>query len=91
MATVVGIHFSLNAQGKQVSTLHIVEPFEAYYSAEDKSRGCYGKKVSTVYVGDYDCSGIKVGSEIEIYYGKAITTKNGTFQTIKQIDIISSK
>ncbi|WP_281418861.1 hypothetical protein [Vallitalea pronyensis] len=40
-------------------------------------------------IGNYDCSALKVGMDIDILYDKAITTAKGTFQTIKRIDVIS--
>ena len=46
-----------------------------------------GQKAESIYAGYYDCSQLKVGDEIEIYYDKAMTLKSGkTFQTIKKIE-----
>lgn len=89
--TLVGINSTVNANGVKVHTLHGLEEFDNYYNNPDSGRICLGKKAVSVYVGDYDVlgAGIKPGSEIEIYYDKAITTAKGTFQPIKRIDIIS--
>lgn len=84
----IGIHYSTNAEGKKVSTLHIAEDFNSYYDAKEAGRGCAGQKVDSVYVGNFDCSNLKVGMEIDICYDKAITTAKGTFQPIKRIDIL---
>ena len=86
---VIGKHFTTNAEGKQFTTLHISEEFEQYYQNADAGRGCLGQKASTIYVGDFDCDDIKIGSEIDISYGKAVSTKNGIYQPIKDISIIN--
>ena len=44
-----------------------------------------------MYVGDFDCSSLKVGTFIDISYDKAITSSKGTFQKIKRIDVVSEK
>ena len=88
-AKVLGFHYTTNEAGNRSTTLHLEEDFPVYYSNTEAGRNCSGKRVSTVYVGSYDCSAIKVGSEIEIYYDKAIQTKNGSFQPIKMIEVLS--
>lgn len=85
----LGISYTTNPIGEIVSTLHLVADFEAYYSNKEAGRGCIGNKVETVYVGNYDCSTLSVGDEIDIFYDRAVTTKKGgTFQPIKYIEII---
>lgn len=83
---IVGMHFTTNDKGVQTTTLHLMESFDSYYADEAAGRGCAGKKVSTVYIGNYDCSQLRVGMEIEIFYDRAITTGRGTFQPVKKIE-----
>ncbi|MBS5984462.1 MAG: hypothetical protein KIC67_17950 [Clostridium butyricum] len=85
----VGMNFSTNASGAKNTTLYVNDDFNAYYSNTEAGRGCIGKKTDSIYVGDYDCSALKVGMDIEILYDKAITTKRGTFQPIKKIEVVS--
>ena len=86
---VLGFHFSTNKDGEKVTTLHVGEEFDSYFTDKDAGRGCAGMKVETIYVGTYDCSTLKLGSEIEVYYGKAMTTRNGTFSPIKKIEVVT--
>ena len=85
---IVGMNFSANKDGNRVTTLHCKTAFEPYYRNEEQGRGFVGDKVESVYVGDYDCSDLKVNDEIEIYFDKARTTKNGTYQPVKLIQVI---
>ncbi len=87
--TIVGINQNMNSEGECITTLHVVEEFPTYYSKPEAGRRCVGQKVDTIYAGNHDCSGLKVGMNIDVLYDKAITTKSGTFQTIKRIDIIN--
>lgn len=50
-----------------------------------------GQRVESIYVGHYDCSGLKVGQEIDVLYDKAVSTKNGVYQPIKRIEVAGSK
>ena len=77
---VIGKHFSRNASGELTTTLRIAEKFEDYDKNAEMGRGCEGQRCESIYVGTYDCSAIKVGAIIEIFYDRAITTKSGTFQ-----------
>ena len=88
MQHIVGVNYTTNQSGVRNTTLHLEEDFDSYYSNAENGRGCSGKKVSTVYVGSYDCSGLKVGMDIDVLYDKAITTSKGTFQAIKRIDVL---
>lgn len=82
----VGMSFSVKADGK-ATTLYVEQDFEPYYKEADGTKGFVGIKVESIYAGYYDCSKLKVGDEIEVYYGKAMTTKSGKpFQTIKKIE-----
>ena len=83
---VVGMNYSVKANGK-VTTLYVEQDFEPFYKDEDGTKGFVGKRAESIYAGYYDCSQLKVGDEIEIYYDKAMTLKSGkTFQTIKKIE-----
>ena len=88
---IIGISSTTNEAGEKSFTLYITEPFPAYANASEKGRQATGNKVEVVYVGKYDCSNFKIGDEIDISYGKAVTTKTGTFQPVKKIEIIQSK
>ncbi|MEL7606059.1 MAG: hypothetical protein AAGU39_08395 [Sedimentibacter saalensis] len=85
----LGKNYSTNTNGQQSTTLHVAEEFNSYYTNVETGRGCVGMKVDSIYVGDYDCSALKVGMDIEVLYDKAITTTKGTFQPIKRIDVIN--
>lgn len=87
--TLLGMNNSTNTNGQKVTTLHVADDFNSYYTNADAGRNCVGKKVDTIYVGSYDCSNLKVGMEIDISYDKAVTSSKGTFQTVKRIDIIN--
>ena len=86
---ILGIHYTMRKNGTVLTTLHVVGEFESFYTDFESNRSCVGKKVETIYVGEYDCSNLQVGMEIDISYDKAVTTSKGTFQSIKKIDIIS--
>lgn len=85
------MHYSTNQNGIRTTTLHTADSFNSYYTNADAGRGCVGQKVETVYVGDYDCSALKIGMEVDISYDKAIKTASGIFQPIKQIKVLSAK
>ena len=85
----VGMNYTTNANGGKNTTLQVTDEFNMYYSNAEAGRGCMGVKVDSIYVGDIDCSGLKIGMDIDILYDKAITTAKGTtFQPIKRIDIL---
>lgn len=87
--TILGIYYTTNTNGVRATTLYVSDDFNDYYKNAEAGRGCVGKKVDTVYVGSYDCSNLKVGMEIDIYYDKAVTSAKGTYQIVKKIDIIN--
>ena len=89
MSTVLGIQYSKNSDGVTNTTLHVTDEFRGYFNNPAAGKHCVGKKVETIYVGSYDCSNIKVGSEIEVLYDKFVNTSKGGFQPIKRIDILS--
>lgn len=89
--TLLGFNYTTNANGERNMTLQVADEYNSYYDNPAAGRGCVGKKVDSVYVGNFECSNLKVGMEIEILYDKAITTAKGTFQPIKRIDVINGK
>ena len=50
-----------------------------------------GQKVETIYVGEYDCTSLKIGMEIDISYEKAMKTANGIYQPVKKIVVLNAK
>lgn len=84
----IGLHFTTSENGQKNTTLQVVDDYNPYYENAEAGRGCIGKKVESIYVGNIDCSALKVGQEIEVLYDKAITTSKGTFQPIKRIDVL---
>lgn len=86
--TILGINFTTNTDGVTTTTLQVSEDYNSYYNNPEAGRHCVGRKVESIYVGNYDCSALKVGMEIEIMYDRAISTKNGIYQPVKKIDIL---
>ena len=76
--TIVGIS-SNESGGRIYTTLHVVRDFDNYQ----------GQKGEAINAGGYDCSGLEVGQEIEVYYQKAIATAKGTFQPVALIRVLS--
>ena len=87
---IIGISYSTNELGEKSYTLHCTEAFPEYANNTEKGRYAKGNKVEVLYVGKYDCSNFKIGDELDISYGKAVTTKTGTFQPIKKIEVIQT-
>lgn len=85
---IIGISSTTNEAGEKSYMLYITEPFPAYANDAEKGRQANGSKAEGLYLGKYDCSKLKVGDEIEVYFDKAVTTKTGTFQPVKKIEII---
>ena len=86
--TLVGKSTSISSSGKRVTTLYVTEPFEDYYRNPEAGRTCVGERVESIYVGDYDCTDLDVGVEIEVLYGKTIHGKKGDFQPIARIEVV---
>lgn len=84
--TVTDKHYYTNKDGQMVTALHVTEPFDSYYYGDGK--GAEGLKVDTIYAGTVDCSKVQVGNEIEVFYDKAVTTKNGSYSPVKKIQIV---
>lgn len=87
----LGKSFTKNKDGEMIYTLYCSDSFPAYFSGGENGRGCEGKRVEQVYAGNYDCSGFKLGADIEVLYEKAVQTKNGIYSPIKRIDVIGGK
>jgi hypothetical protein len=85
----VGFNYTTNADGHKNTTLQVTDNYNPYYSNVEAGRGCMGVKVDSIYVGNIDCSALKIGMDIDIVYDKAITTARGTFQPIKRIEVVS--
>lgn len=90
MTKIVGISFTQNTDGVKKSTIYVVSEFDSYYTSGDGKRGCIGNMTDAIYVGELDVSALKPGMVIEIIYGKAISTKNGVYQPVQKIEIVSS-
>lgn len=81
----IGILHSHTKDNRVVSTLYVEKDFEEYYRRD--GRECSGKMTDSIYVGDYDVSGLSIGDNIRIYYGKAI----GKYQPVEKIVVQKPK
>lgn len=70
------------------ATLYVSAEFDPYYNNSAENRITQGRVTKAIYVGDFDISKIKVGSEIEIYYGEPVSSKNGAYAPIKKIEVV---
>lgn len=86
--TVMGKSSYKNKAGDTVSTLYVLCEFEKYAGDEEKHRTCDGQSVEKIYVGKLDVSAIEIGDEVEVVYGKAVQTKTGLYQPIKDVRVI---
>jgi hypothetical protein len=75
-----------NNKGK--STIYISQEPDSYYVDASEGRVFHGRLTKSIYLGDYDASGLKVGNEVEIYYGEPVSSKNGVYAPIKKIEVI---
>lgn len=86
---IVGIQTNVKPNGEYTTTLHCIEPFESYYTDVQSGRNAVGNKAVSIYVGTYDCSDLKVGMSIEIFYGQPMTGKGGkAYAPVKLIQVI---
>ncbi len=90
MTKVVGMSYTINDTGARKSTLYVMPEFDDYYNDSEGKRGSVGHKVETIYVGEYDVTNLKPGMVIEVSYGKAVSTRNGIYQPIQKIDVVSN-
>ena len=82
---ILGLSHTTNNIGATITTIYVSDEFDSYYSNAEAGRGCIGQKTDSIYVGDFDCSTLKPGMDIDIFYDKAISTKNGFYQPVKKI------
>ena len=88
---IIGIQTNAGDDGRKFSTLHLTEEFESYYNDPSAGRSAVGKRVESVYVGEYDISKLRPGMNIDISYEKAMKTRKGDiFQPVKEIVILDS-
>lgn len=86
-AIIIGI-LSNTKNGTTTSTLQIAEEPSDYHNRD--GRKAIGKVVSTVYVGDYDCSALRIGQEVDIFFSQAFKSNTGNvFQQVKLIQPIT--
>ena len=85
---VIGINSTTNAEGVTSTTFHVADDFDSYFNNPEAGRHCSGQKVDSIFVGNYDCSAIKIGNNIEVMYDRAIPTKNGFFQPVKEVVVV---
>ena len=89
---IIGINSNTSDEGRKFSTLHLTEEFDAYYNDPSAGRSATGKRVESVYVGEYDVSRLKPGMNVSIYYDKAMKTRKGDiFQPVKEIVVETPK
>lgn len=88
---IVGMNTTTNSNGELNTTLYVTTEFDTYYDNPAAGRSCIGQKTESVFVGTYDCSKLKIGMDVEIYYDKAVTTSRGTFQSVKLINIVKNE
>lgn len=87
---IIGINTTRTEDGRTNTTLHVAEEFPDYYNNPEKGRSCVGQRADSIYVGTYDCSAFKPNMEIEILFDRAVSTKNGVYQPIKRIEVVSN-
>lgn len=69
------------------STLYLSGEFEKFHQGEGKKT--LGRIVKNVYVGDFPVDKLKIGDELEIYFGEPVTTKNGAaYAQVKKIEVV---
>lgn len=69
-------------------TLYVSQEPESYYVNPAEGRTFQGRIVKSIYLGDYDVEGLKVGADIDVFYGAPITTKSGTYAPIKKVELL---
>ena len=85
----VGKNYTVKDSGETLTTLHVIDDFSEYQRQADSGRFCEGHCCDNIYVGVYDCTKLVIGSEIEIFYDKAIQTKTGgIFQPVREIRMV---
>lgn len=75
-------------KNKGKSTIYISQEPDSYYVNSSEGRTFQGRMTKAIYLGDYDVSGLKVGNQIDIFYGEPVSSKNGAYAPIKKIEVI---
>lgn len=75
-------------KNKNKSTIYISQEPDSYYVNSSEGRIFQGRMTKAIYLGDYDVSGLKVGNQIDIFYGEPVSSKNGAYAPIKKIEVI---
>lgn len=75
-------------KNKNKSTIYISQEPDSYYVNSSQGRIFQGRMTKAIYLGDYDVSGLKVGNQIDIFYGEPVSSKNGAYAPIKKIEVI---
>lgn len=75
-------------QNGNKKTIHVSYPPESYFNNPDADRIFEGEAVKSIYVGDMDITGIKIGTEIDVFYGESISTKRGQYSPIRRIEVL---
>lgn len=92
MMKIIGMSYTTNQNNIRNYTLHVQKDFESYYFDSSNNRDASGYAVEIIYVGDYSRftdRQLEVGDEIEVYYSKAVATKNGGYyQPISKIEVL---
>lgn len=70
------------------ATIYVSQDPMPYFTDTAQGRSFQGKMTKDIYLGDRDISGLKIGSEIEVYYGEPVSTKNGSYAPIKKIEVL---
>lgn len=88
---VIGIQMNTTKDGRISTILHLMGAFPAYSNNTAAGRNAVGNAVEVVYVGTVDCAHVKVGSIVDVIYDKAITTRKGTFQSVKRVELVKQQ
>lgn len=75
-------------KNKNKSTIYISQEPDSYYVNSSQGRIFQGRMTKAIYLGDYDVSGLKVGNQIDIFYGEPVSSQNGAYAPIKKIEVI---
>jgi hypothetical protein len=84
---VLGV-YSIKKNGEVRSTLFVETEFSDF-QLNNEAATILGSRAEEIYVGSVDVSKLKVGDYIEVIYSKAIQTRNGIYQPVREIRIIT--
>ena len=89
MKKLVGISLFSGNNGVVKATLYVLGDFDSYLNDSASGRVAKGQSAEAIYVGSVDVSGLKIGDNIEIAYGKAVRMKDGNiFQPVQSVRVI---